>query len=107
MGAWIFSKFFFQFVFKFFHNKKLWRKTGEGDRGYVQKGGDICIPMADSCWGLTENNKILWSNYPSIKKKINFKKCSEEKQNDLIYIDRRMDTLSICAKINIVRYSWI
>ena len=23
----------------------------------VQKGGDICIPMADSCWGLTENNK--------------------------------------------------
>ena len=25
----------------------------------VQKGGDICIPMADSCWGLTENNKIL------------------------------------------------
>ena len=25
----------------------------------IQKGGDICIPMADSCWGLTENNKIL------------------------------------------------
>ena len=25
----------------------------------VQKGGDICIPMADSCRGLTENNKIL------------------------------------------------
>ena len=25
----------------------------------VQKGGDICIPMVDSCWGLTENNKIL------------------------------------------------
>ena len=24
-----------------------------------QKGGDICIPMADSCWGLTENSKIL------------------------------------------------
>ena len=31
---------------------------GEGD-GEVQKGGDICIPMADSCGGLTENNKIL------------------------------------------------
>ena len=25
----------------------------------VQKGGDICIPLADSCWGLTGNNKIL------------------------------------------------
>ena len=25
----------------------------------VQKGGDICTPMADSCWGLTENRKIL------------------------------------------------
>jgi len=23
------------------------------------KGRNICIPMADSCWGLTENNKIL------------------------------------------------
>ena len=27
---------------------------GEGD-GEVQKGGDICIPMADSCWGMREN----------------------------------------------------
>ena len=27
----------------------------------VPKGGDICIPMADSCWGLIENNKILSS----------------------------------------------
>ena len=25
----------------------------------VQKVGDICIPMADSCWSLTEHNKIL------------------------------------------------
>ena len=32
---------------------------GEGNGREVQKGGDICIPMADSCWGLTENNKIL------------------------------------------------
>ena len=30
---------------------------GEGDGREVQKGGDICIPMSDSC--LTENNKIL------------------------------------------------
>ena len=32
---------------------------GEGEGRKVQKGGDIWIPMADSCWGLTENNKIL------------------------------------------------
>ena len=35
-----------------------WGRRWEGD----QKGGDICIPMPDSCWGLTENSKILWSN---------------------------------------------
>ena len=32
---------------------------GEGDGREVQKGGDICIPMADSCCGLAENSKIL------------------------------------------------
>ena len=31
---------------------------GEGDGRKVQKGGDICIPLAESCWGLTENNEI-------------------------------------------------
>ena len=33
--------------------------NGEGDGRKVQKGGDICIPMVDSCCGLTENSKIL------------------------------------------------
>ena len=28
---------------------------GEGDGREVQKGGHICIPVADSFWGLTEN----------------------------------------------------
>ena len=32
---------------------------GEGDGREVQKGGAICVPMADSCWRLTENGKIL------------------------------------------------
>ena len=32
---------------------------GEGDGREVQKGGGICIPMAYSCWSLTENSKIL------------------------------------------------
>ena len=32
---------------------------GEGGGREIQKEGDTCIPMADSYWGLTENNKIL------------------------------------------------
>ena len=32
---------------------------GMGDGREAQKGEDICIPMADSCRGLTESNKIL------------------------------------------------
>ena len=32
---------------------------GEWDGREVQKGGNICIPMADTCWGLTENSKIM------------------------------------------------
>ena len=32
---------------------------GKGNGREAQKGGDICIPMADSCRGLTENSKIL------------------------------------------------
>jgi len=34
------------------------REVGwEGNGREVQKGGDICIPLADS-WLVTENNKI-------------------------------------------------
>ena len=32
---------------------------GAGDGREVQKGRGRCIPMADSCSGLTENSKIL------------------------------------------------
>ena len=48
----------------------LYQSRGVGWRGRreeVSKGRG-CIPMADSCWGLTENRKILQSNYLSIKK---------------------------------------
>ena len=48
--------------------KKCSVNSRDGDGREVRKGGDICIPMADSCWGVTEN-KILDSNYPSIKNK--------------------------------------
>ena len=36
------------------------RGVGWGGRGEeFQNGGDVCIPMAGSCWGLTENSKIM------------------------------------------------
>ena len=38
-------------------NLEVWNGEGEGRK--VQKGGDICIPVADLYCGLTENNKIL------------------------------------------------
>ena len=34
----------------------------------VQEGEDMGVPMADSCWCMRENHKIMKSNYPSIKK---------------------------------------
>ena len=34
-------------------------RNGVGDGREVQEGGNICIPMANSCCSLTENNKIL------------------------------------------------
>ena len=36
----------------------LYQPRGVGLGGKF-KGVGICIPMADSCWGLTENSKIL------------------------------------------------
>ena len=33
--------------------------NGEGDRREVQEGRDMGVLMADSCWCLTENHKIL------------------------------------------------
>ena len=42
---------------------------GVGIGREVQEGGDICVPMADSCWYMAETNTILQSNYPPIKNK--------------------------------------
>ena len=51
--------------------------NGMGDGREVPEEGDICIPMADSCWCMAETNTILQRNYPLIKtlkhgKKINY-----------------------------------
>ena len=42
----------------------------------VQKGGDICMCMADSLCCAVEANTTLWSNHTPIK--INLKKKKEE-----------------------------
>ena len=54
----------------------LWQAEGwnaEGDGTDVQEGGDVCVPMVDSCWYVTENHKILFIFMPmkdfEIKKK--------------------------------------
>ena len=39
------------------HQSREW--DGEGDGRDVQKGWHMCVPVADSCSGLTESNKIL------------------------------------------------
>jgi len=73
-------------------NLEGWDRVGDGRE--FQKAGDICVPMADSCWGLTENKKILESNFPSIKKLINRKSLISSK-NTLTDILRVMfDQLS-------------
>ena len=52
----------------------LWQPRGVGVGREVQEGGDIHIPMADSCWWMAETNTILQSNYPTIKNTIYFLK---------------------------------
>ena len=41
---------------------------GVGGGREVQEGGDICIPVVDSCC-TAETNTILQSNFPPIKNK--------------------------------------
>ena len=47
----------------------LWQPRGVGRGGRdVQERQDMCIPTADSCWCMKENNTTLYGNYPPIKK---------------------------------------
>ena len=49
---------------------------GVGGEKEVQEGGDMCVPMADSCWCMGETSTILQSNSPPIKI---IKKCTYRK----------------------------
>ena len=42
----------------------------------VEEGSNICIPVADSCWCMTETSTTLQSNYPPVKfKKLGLRLC--------------------------------
>ena len=45
----------------------LYQTRGVRWEGGSKGRGYIYIPMADSCWGLIENNKILLNNYFQLK----------------------------------------
>ena len=47
-------------------NPEGWGEEGDGRE--VQEGGEMGVPMTDFCWCMTENHKILWSKYHSVKK---------------------------------------
>ena len=47
-------------------NLEWW--DGEADGREVKEGVDTGVPMDDSCWCLIENQIILESNYPPVKK---------------------------------------
>ena len=49
------------------NNLEGWERVGGGRE--VQEGGDICIPMASSCWCMVEIKPILSGNYPPVKNK--------------------------------------
>ena len=56
-GQWEFAVWLRELKLGLCDNLEGW--DGERDGREVQERGDICIPVADSCGGLTENNKIL------------------------------------------------
>ena len=64
---WEFSVWFRELKLGLCDNLEGW--DGEADGREVWEGEDMGVPIADSCWCLTENHKILWSNYSSIKNK--------------------------------------
>ena len=45
----------------------LWQPRRVGGAREAQEGGDICVPMTDSCWCIAEISTILQSNYLPIK----------------------------------------
>ena len=56
-SQWEFAVWLEEFKQGLCKNLEGW--DGEGDGREVLEAGDICIPVADSCWCLAETSKIL------------------------------------------------
>ena len=56
-SKWKFAVWHRELNLVFDDNLEEW--DGEGDGMGIQEGGDICIPVADSCWYVGETNTIL------------------------------------------------
>ena len=56
-SQWYFAVWFRELKQGLCDNLEGWNR--EGDRREVREGGEVGVPMADSCWCLTENRKIL------------------------------------------------
>ena len=41
---------------------------GVGGGREFQEGGDLCVPVAASCWCMAKTSTILYSNYLPVKK---------------------------------------
>jgi len=56
-SQWEFAIWLGELTLVLCNNLEVWDE--EGGRKEVQEWGDICVPMADSCWCLAETNRIL------------------------------------------------
>ena len=54
---WEFAIWLRELKHRLCENLERWDR--EADEREVEEGGDMGVPMAESCWCFTENNKIL------------------------------------------------
>ena len=56
-SQWKFAVWLKELILVLYNNLEGWERVGSGRE--VQEGGDICTPMANSCWCMAEMKPIL------------------------------------------------
>ena len=56
-GQWELAVWLKELKLGFSDNLEAWEGVGSGKE--AQEGGDICVPMTDPCWCMSETNTIL------------------------------------------------
>ena len=64
-GQWEFAVWLRELKLGLCNNLEGWGWAGGG--GEIQEAEDICTPMVNSCWCMTEIKSILYTNHQSIK----------------------------------------